>query len=112
MDFADGLDDGELGVLAQWLVFYWATCQPATETGCKERRAIATAVIAGSFLRKILLRLVLFIPLARRASVASYMMGFDALALIYFGLRRQYCPGSLYNDIHVMLTGKRFLKVY
>ena len=30
----------------------------------------------------------------------------DLVLLVYFGSRQQYCPGCLYNDLHVFRTGK------
>eukprot|EP00961_Rhodomonas_salina_P102538 1379228-Rhodomonas_salina.1 len=38
------------------------------------------------------------------------ILGIEVLAALYFGARKQYLPGCLYNRIHVMRTGRVFLK--
>ena len=42
--------------------------------------------------------------------VAVY--GFDLFLLYWFWVRQEYCPGCLYNEIHVFLTGCRFEQVF
>ena len=53
-------------------------------------------------------RLVFIIPkvISGGPNYDLYLYGFDLLLLIYFGSQQQYCPGCLYNNVHVLRTGK------
>ena len=57
-------------------------------------------------------RLIFIVPavLEDEPSGTIYIYFFDILVAIYYGIRQRYCPGSMYNDIHVFLTGRKFKK--
>ena len=59
-------------------------------------------------------RLIFIVPavLEDEPSGTIYIYFFDILVAIYYGIRRRYCPGSMYNDIHVFLTGRKFKKMF
>ena len=59
-------------------------------------------------------RLIFIVPavLEDEPSGTIYIYFFDILVAIYYGIRQRYCPGSMYNDIHVFLTGRKFKKMF
>ena len=59
-------------------------------------------------------RLVFIIPkvISGGPNYDLYLYGFDLVLLIYFGSLQQYCPGCLYNNAHVLRTGKNLKPVF
>ncbi len=58
-------------------------------------------------------KLVLAIPLAlQRNWIPVGFFAIDIVVLAYFTATGAYCPGSLYNDAHVLLTGRRFVRTF
>ena len=59
-------------------------------------------------------RLVFIIPkvISGGPNYDLYLYGFDLLLLIYFGSQQQYCPGCLYNNVHVLRTGKNLKPIF
>eukprot|EP00288_Rhodomonas_lens_P019172 CAMPEP_0177694756 /NCGR_PEP_ID=MMETSP0484_2-20121128/3099_1 /TAXON_ID=354590 /ORGANISM="Rhodomonas lens, Strain RHODO" /LENGTH=367 /DNA_ID=CAMNT_0019205647 /DNA_START=27 /DNA_END=1131 /DNA_ORIENTATION=+ len=40
------------------------------------------------------------------------VIAFEVVVAIYFGMRRQYLPGCLYNNLHVILTRRKFVPAF
>ena len=59
-------------------------------------------------------RLIFIVPavLEDEPSGTIYIYFFDILVALYYGIRQRYCPGSMYNEIHVFLTGRKFKKMF
>jgi hypothetical protein len=117
VDLCDGIDDGEIGVLAQLALPYFvqsALDNVASEESARRGRArVASLAAFASLVKKLGLKLVLVVPLAlQRNWVPVAFFGIDVVVLVSFGAMGAYCPGSLYNELHVLLAGRRFVKEF
>ena len=52
-----------------------------------------------------------FVPLLLTANPACIAFAIDIIVLLYFGYYGAYCPGSMYNRLHVIITGKNYPRV-
>jgi hypothetical protein len=65
---------------------------------------------AGGFAKDLFDRLIFIIPklikgcLAEQRTLCLY--AFDLVLLCYFAKQQRYCPGCLYNNLHVLIKGK------
>jgi hypothetical protein len=116
VDCCDGIDDGEIGVLAQLAIpfFVQSALDSASEEEVRRGRVrVASLAACASLAKKLGLKLVLVVPLAlQRNWIPVGSFAIDVLVLAYFGATGAYCPGSLYNDLHVLLTGRRFVRAF
>ena len=76
------------------------------------KRDKAMAVV--SFLKDLGQRLVFIIPalMKGRRDNTLYLYLFDLALLFFFWLKQRYCPGSLYNHLHVLLKGKKLKPMF
>ena len=110
LDLTDGIEEGEEGIILQLLANY--LCNKAAKTDESRLRNLATLFVAIAFLKKLGLKLIIVIPLIlikNWISAAPYVL--DLVVLVYFGMNQKYFPGSLYNEIHTLLTGRKYKKV-
>jgi hypothetical protein len=115
VDCTDGIDEGEIGVIAQFVLTRY--CESALQGSEEEAKAakarVAKRFAAFSLLKKLGLKLILLVPLVLQGNwVPVGFFAIDVWVLIYCGATGAYCPGSLYNDVHVLANGKRFVRVY
>ena len=114
VDFTDGLEDGDEGVLAQVVLAYLMHRSLQRNQILPElyRRRLASFCIGFAFFKKLALKLVLFVPLILSGNlIPAGLFIIDIFVLVYFAWYSKYCPGSLYNELHVLFTGKKFVKV-
>ena len=117
VDLCDGIDDGEIGVLAQLALPYLVKSaldgEESEEEARRGKARIAVLAACASLAKKLGLKLVLVVPLVLQHNwVPVGFFAIDILVLIYFGFTGAYCPGSLYNELHVIIVGRRFVKTY
>ena len=109
-----GLEDGVDGAIVQAIALYIleAVADAADDSLRTTRKSVAGVCIFLSFLKKLGLKLILLIPLLlSNNTIPAMVFGIDLVVLVYFAYEQKYCPGSLYNEIHVLRTGKKFVKV-
>ena len=114
LDLVDGIEDGEEGVIAQLVISYlmYQCAKRSEELDEKRKRQVAGVFILLAFTKKLGLKLILLIPLIiAKNIIPAAFFGIDFFVLMYFGYIKRYCPGSLYNELHVLRTGKKFVKV-
>ena len=64
-------------------------------------------------LKKLGLKLILAVPLILQKNwIPSGAFLIDILVLMYCAARGIYMPGSLYNEVHVLVKGRRFVRTY
>ncbi len=52
-----------------------------------------------------------FIHIMNRNYVNPSLFAIDVCMAIYFGIKKMYCPGCLYNDLHVLIYKRKFVHV-
>ena len=52
-----------------------------------------------------------FIQIKNRNYVNPSLFAIDVSMAIYFGIKKMYCPGCLYNDMHVLIYKRKFVNV-
>jgi hypothetical protein len=112
VDLTDGIDDGEEGVIAKYIALYF--CKEPEGAGFEEKklRTLAYTLVWFGFLKKLGLKLILLIPLLlRKEYIPCFFFLVDGWIFIWFACNQKYFPFSLYNEIHVLLTGHKFRKV-
>ena len=59
-------------------------------------------------------RLIFIVPavVEDKQSGTIYIYLFDIFVAFYYGIKQRYCPGSMYNEIHVFFTGRKFKKMF
>ena len=117
VDLCDGIDDGEIGILAQLALPYFVQSAldrvESEEDARRGRTRVASLAACASLVKKLGLKLVLVVPLVlQRNWIPVAFSASDVIVLIYFGGMGAYCPGSLYNELHVLLSGRRFVKAF
>ena len=113
VDLTDGVDDGEVGVVAQWALgrLYQSALAGSEEQARAARETVARRSAAASLLKKVALKLLLVVPLVLQENwVPAGAFAIDVAVLVYCGAAGVYCPGSLYNDVHVLVRGRRFVR--
>ena len=113
VDCTDGIDDGEVGVLAQWVLtsLYRSALEGPVEEARAARARVAAGAAAASLVKRLGLRLLLVVPLALQQNwVPVAFFAIDVAVLVYCAAAGAYCPGSLYNEVHVLVTGRRFVR--
>jgi hypothetical protein len=113
VDLTDGIDEGEIGIIAQLALnhFYQSALQGSEGEARKAKQRVATGAAAVSLLKKLGLKLLLVVPLVLQKNwIPVFFFMIDIAVLIYCGCSGAYCPGSLYNEVHVLVAGKRFVR--
>jgi hypothetical protein len=59
-------------------------------------------------------RLIFIIPkvLAGGSNYELWLYAFDFVLLCYFAAQQQYCPGCLYNNVHVLRTNRKLKAIF
>ncbi len=52
-----------------------------------------------------------FIHIMNRNYVNPSLFAIDVCMAVYFGIKKMYCPGCLYNDLHVLIYKRKFVHV-
>ncbi len=117
VDLCDGIDDGEIGVLAQLALPYFVQSAldgaESEEDARRGRIRLASLAACASLIKKLGLKLVLVVPLVlQRNWVPVGFFAIDVAVVFYFWYEGAYCPGSLYNELHVLITRRRFVKAF
>jgi hypothetical protein len=110
VDLTDGIDSGEEGVIAKYIVLYF--CKKEQEVIAERLRSVGYTFVCFRFLKKLGLKLILAVPLLLRkewTSAAFFVI--DLFIFVWFAIKQKYFPSSLYNEVHVLITGKKFKKV-
>jgi hypothetical protein len=111
VDLTDGLDDGEEGVIVSFIVQY--LCKRGEEFVVGRLRKVAYTFVVFRLLKKTGLKLILVIPLLLRKDwTSSAFFAIDLFIFIVFAFKQKYFPSSLYNEVHVLITGHKFKKVF
>ena len=110
VDLTDGIDSGEEGVIATYIVKY--VCRKG-EQYITERLITAVYIfVCIRLLKKLVLKLILVVPLLlRRDWTSSAFFVIDLYIFVWFAFKQKYFPSSMYNEVHVLITGKKFKKV-
>jgi hypothetical protein len=114
VDLTDGIDGGEEGVIAKYIALYLCKEPEGAEFKFSEKRlrTLGYALVWVSFLKKLGLKLILLIPLLlRREYVPCFFFLVDGGIFIWYAGKQKYFPFSLYNEVHVLLMGRKFRKV-
>jgi hypothetical protein len=78
--------------------------EDASMTTCKKIKAVR------GFAEQVFNRLIFIIPKLIKGCSAEqetmYLYAFDLVLLCYFAKQQRYCPGCLYNHLHVLIWGK------
>jgi hypothetical protein len=110
LDLTDGINEGEEGVIIQLLVQY---LDKKTEEKNPERhKNLAWFFTLLMFIKKLGLKLIVVGPLLHNSntlSAISYIM--DVLIFLIFGAKGKYFPGSLFNEVKALWSGRKFKKV-
>jgi hypothetical protein len=84
--------------------------EDASMTTCKRIKAVR------GFAKEIFNRLIFIIPNLIKGCLADrktmYLYAFDLVLLCYFAKQQRYCPGCLYNDLHVLIWGRTFKPIF
>ena len=110
LDLTDGIDEGDEGIILQYVVKY--LCHRAEKIHFERRKNLAYVYVVFTFMKKLGLKLIIVVPLLATKnfiSVAPYFL--DVLVLVYFWMQQKYFPGSLYNELHTLATGRKYQKV-
>ena len=110
VDLLDGISDGEEGVIIQIIAKYLSRQKKTKHDPRLKTLAKMFKVI--ELLKKLALKIVVIVPLVLNhniISVAPYAI--DVVVFFYFGAKQKYFPGSLYNEVHALVTGRKFTKV-
>jgi hypothetical protein len=110
LDLTDGISEGEEGVILQLFAQY---LDKKTEEKNPERhKNLAWFFTLLMFLKKLGLKLIIVGPLLRNSNTLSAMSYIvDILVFLYFGARGKYFPGSLFNEVKALWSGRKFKKV-
>ena len=60
-------------------------------------------------------RLIFIVPAILREDNSSHFLLFyivDLVLLVHFARSKRYCPGCLYNNLHVLMTGKKLKAIF
>ena len=110
VDLTDGIDNGEEGVIAAFIVMYF--CKEGEEYVAEKLRRVAYIFVWFRFLKKLGLKLILAVPLLiAKNYVSSAFFIIDVFIFFRFAIKQKYFPSSLYNEVHVLITGRKFRKV-
>ena len=75
-------------------------------------RTLALFVSAFALLKKLALKLIIVIPLVLKHNTGSAVpYAIDGFVFVYFACQQKYFPGSLYNEVHALMVGRKFRKV-
>jgi hypothetical protein len=71
----------------------------------------------GGFLYELYKRLIFIIPKLIKGVCLTeektlWLYSFDLVLLCYFAVKQRYCPGCLYNDLHVLIKGKNLKPLF
>ena len=111
VDLLDGIFDGEDGVIIQIIANYLSRKEKANHD--PRLKTLAKMFKVMELLKKLALKIVVIVPLVLNhniISVAPYAI--DVVVFFYFGAMQTYFPGSLYNEVHALVTGRKFKKVH
>ena len=115
VDCGDGIEDGEMGVIAQFVLnwLYRAALEGSEEERQAAKTTVAKLAAFAFLLRKLGLKLILAVPLVLQKNwipVGAFLI--DVVILVYCAVQSAYLPGSLYNEVHVLVKGRRFVRTY
>ena len=115
VDCGDGIEDGEMGVIAQFVLnwLYRAALEGSEEERQAAKTTVAKLAAFAFLLRKLGLKLILAVPLVLQKNwipVGAFLI--DVGILVYCAVQAAYLPGSLYNEVHVLVKGRRFVRTY
>ena len=115
VDCGEGIEDGEMGVIAQIALnrLYQAALNGSEEESRAAKAKVAKLTAFAILLKKLGLKLILAVPLILQKNwIPSGAFLIDILVLMYCAARGIYMPGSLYNEVHVLVKGRRFVRTY
>ena len=110
LDLTDGIDEGEEGVILQLIAQY---LDKKTEEKNPERHQnLAWFFTLLMLFKKLGLKLIVLVPLIQNNNTLSALTYFvDVFIFFYFSMQRKYFPGSLFNEVKALWSGRKFKKV-